>query len=157
MTVICRVEGCDKPGAKRTRDGKVSQYPLCGGHRTRYYKYGDVMAHVPIKKIAAWGEGWITPAGYRAHSRAGHPLASSQGHLFDHRAVLYDAIGPGAHPCHWCGVMVAWEDPHPLGLEVDHLDGDKLNNEAANLVPTCHGDNTRRWMAGNRADWKRVG
>jgi hypothetical protein len=151
---ICSVEGCDRPGAKRTRNGRVSQYSMCGGHRTRFYKHGDVQAENPIREQAAWGEGWINPQGYRRHSLTGHPTANRHGHVFDHRVVLYDAIGAGVHACHWCRVPVAWEvDQRDGGLEVDHLDGDKLNNDLSNLVPSCTGCNTSRRHAGNPIEW----
>jgi len=41
-----------------------------------------------------------------------------------HRAELYDAIGPGMHPCHHCGDLVEWG----ITLEVDHLDHNRQNN-----------------------------
>lgn len=28
-----------------------------------------------------------------------------------HRALLYDLIGPGLHPCHWCGRVLRWKAP----------------------------------------------
>lgn len=152
---ICSVEGCGKRGAKRTRNGRVTYYGMCGGHRTRYYKYGDVQADRPVRLQAAWGDGWINPKGYRRHHQAGHPTASKNGAVFDHRVVLYDAIGGGQHACHWCAKPVAWEqDQHDGGLEVDHLDGDKLNNDRSNLVPSCTSCNAKRRNVGNPIDWK---
>ncbi len=152
--LICSVDGCDAPGAKRTRDGRVSQYSMCGGHRTRYYKYGDVQADKPIRPQAAWGEGWINPDGYARRCQTGHPTANKQGHVFVHRVVLFDAIGAGEHPCHWCSTPVAWEvDQRQGGLTVDHLDGDRLNNDLSNLVPSCQSCNSLRRHAGNAVDW----
>src|SRR5689334_2898842 len=34
--------------------------------------------------------------------RKDHPLADGQGRVSLYRCVLYDKIGPGTHPCHWC-------------------------------------------------------
>jgi len=53
--------------------------------------------------------------------------------VFEHRAVLYDEIGGGGHPCHYCGIVVYWQ----YDLVVDHVDEDKTNNSPANLVPSC--------------------
>lgn len=68
--------------------------------------------------------------------------------------VLFDAIGPGEHPCHWCGWPVSWDVVYRAGSDVlaerwealiaDHLDGDRANNDPANLVPSCPYDNSNR-------------
>ena len=50
-----------------------------------------------------------------------------------HRRVLFEKIGPGPHPCHWCGERVDWW----TGLHVDHLNGDHLDNRPENIVPSC--------------------
>lgn len=70
----------------------------------------------------------------------GHPLAGPNGGVMEHRAVLYDKIGPGQHPCHHCGTVVEWG----LDLHVDHLDDDPLNNDPDNLVPSCFPCNIHR-------------
>jgi hypothetical protein len=81
------------------------------------------------------------PQRYRTTYRPGHPVASARGHAQLHRVVLYDAIGPGQHPCHWCGTPVEWafgQRGTPAGALVsDHVDGDRLNNALVNLVPSC--------------------
>lgn len=70
-----------------------------------------------------------------------HPLAAANGRVYEHRLVLFGRIGAGEHPCHWCGRSVSWDDK---SLEVDHLDHDRANNAAANLVPSCHRCNSQR-------------
>ena len=61
-----------------------------------------------------------------------------------HRQVLFDKIGLGPHPCHYCGRPLNWQirkrdQPWPEDfLTVDHLDHDKTNNDPSNLVPCCH-------------------
>ena len=42
-----------------------------------------------------------------------------------------------------CGASIEW-GPKPDGLTIDHLDGDKANNDLANLVPSCSADNAAR-------------
>lgn len=78
-----------------------------------------------------------------------HPLSTKNGSIFEHRMVLYDAIGPGTHLCHWCGKQVTWHVRQQSGvysgdLVVDHLDGNTVNNALTNLVPSCTQCNIRR-------------
>lgn len=74
--------------------------------------------------------------------RSTHPVAKN-GQAYEHRAVLFDKIGPGVHDCHWCGKAVEWF----VDLTVDHLDCVKGNNDPGNLVPCCAGCNRRRGVA----------
>lgn len=84
--------------------------------------------------------GSVTSQGYRVRKARRHPIANVCGSVFEHRMFLYDAIGPGIHPCNWCGTPVSWEKSWPVdpdALVVDHLDRDRLNNSLDNLVPSC--------------------
>lgn len=66
--------------------------------------------------------------------------------------VLYDAIGPGPHACHWgCGRSVDWGGIG--GIHVDHVNGDPSDNRRENLVPSCQSCNKSRAASGNLADW----
>lgn len=78
--------------------------------------------------------------GYVEVKRTGHPLARA-GWVAEHRMVLYDAIGPGRHRCHWCRREVDWR----VNLHADHLDHDRCHNVAENLVPACNRCNSQRW------------
>ena len=82
-----------------------------------------------------------------------HPLAVGRsGQVSEHRVVLYGAIGPGPHSCHWgCGKILEWGGH--TGIQADHIDGVKTNNDPANLVPACISCNRRRAAAGNPPDW----
>ncbi len=74
----------------------------------------------------------------------GHPLGDK---AREHRAVLFEKIGPGEHPCNWCGKTLRWkpgEELQPDSLLADHIDGDKRNNSPENLVPSCNPCNVRR-------------
>ena len=94
------------------------------------------------RKQSALGSS-INPAGYRdLHMQQGHPLARSGGLLGEHRKVLYDKIGPGEHPCYWCGRTLSWGGLD--GIVVDHIDEDRLNNDPNNLVPSCNPCNIGR-------------
>ncbi len=75
----------------------------------------------------------LDPAGYvRVRVHEGHPLVVA-GWAREHRLVLWDTIGPGRHPCHYCAAELEWG----LTLEVDHLDHDRTANTIDNLVPAC--------------------
>lgn len=84
---------------------------------------------------------------------ADHPVAQLFGvrgkrgrpKVYAHKLALYEKIGPGDHPCHWCAATLAWRRGTSAGtLLVDHLDSDQTNNDPANLVPACNGCNTIR-------------
>lgn len=71
----------------------------------------------------------------------GHPLTAGKGRMVSvHKLVLWNKIGPGEHPCHYCSTPVSWDAPRysPERLETEHLDRDRFNNEPENLVPCCH-------------------
>ena len=80
------------------------------------------------------------------------------GKVWEHRAVLFDAIGYGPHPCHWCQHPVDWQAEHrPDALHVDHLDGVGDNNDLANLVPSCPTCNTNRGVLARHHALKEAG
>ena len=79
----------------------------------------------------------------------GHPLGDHQGHVYVHRLVLFEKVGPGSHLCRWCRRSVEWRartfgKPMDSVLVVDHLDGDRLNNDPSNLAVSCQSCNARR-------------
>lgn len=71
----------------------------------------------------------------------GHPLAGATGLVAEARVVLYAQIGPGEHPCHWCGTKVRWTTGLRGNLAgsliADHLDSNELNDAPENIVPAC--------------------
>lgn len=80
-------------------------------------------------------------SGYASTTRKGHPVANRSGGVWVHRMVLYDSIGPGPHPCHWCDAPVDWGE----GLTADHLNWDRRDNRPCNLVPSCMSCNSTRF------------
>lgn len=122
----CDVDGCDQ----RRYQGRA----VCSTHAMRRHRYSDDEGRDRT------GNPWFNSHGYIKVGRPGHPLADKQGSLYEHRLVLFEHIGPGVHQCHWCGIDVEWM----VDLEADHVNFDRVDNRSANLVPSCHGCNTRR-------------
>lgn len=90
------------------------------------------------------GTGTIRVDGYIQMKESGHPVSTAGGYLFLHRKVLWHKIGPGVHLCFHCATSIEWFK----GLECDHLDHNKQNNDPENLVPCCRSCNRARWNRG---------
>lgn len=131
----------------------------CGTCSTEFSRYpSQVKTDVPYCSGSCWHTSRrkpkavatpreLLPNRYFSAHAPNHPLATEGGRVGPHRIVLYDAIGPGPHPCHWCGESVAWAVRRATrrgDLVVDHVDGNRRNNKLANLVPSCHGCNVNR-------------
>jgi hypothetical protein len=124
---VCAIDGCDK--AAKTRD-------WCSMHYARWYRHGSTDRRV---------RKWIASNGYEQAFLPDHPTASSTGQVYTHRVVVFDAIGAGTHPCHWCSKPVTWcNRDWSTELVVDHVNADKLDNRIENLVPSCNRCNVQR-------------
>jgi hypothetical protein len=128
----CVVEGCEWRAH--------SAIGYCGKHYTRWKKYGDPLAYASYRYR-------YTNGGYIYLYRPAHPMADKTGRVAEHRLVLSEKTGPGAHPCHWCGLTVSWDKKWPGdrdALVPDHLNGDRADNRPENLVPSCQPCNVSR-------------
>lgn len=119
-------------------------------HYTRWQRHGDpfhvpytTQRGVPKKKCVVGCECGKHKAGWAAGTKYillfgqyDHPISSAGGWLYEHRKVLYDAIGPGPHSCHWCGLALEWGGME--GIIADHVNRNKRDNRVNNLVPSCH-------------------
>lgn len=130
----CDVQGC----SNKARSGSAAH---CKKHYHRNYRHGSV------DKVASESNATASfHLEYRTIYAPNHPTSGKTGMTYEHRAVLYDAIGPGAHPCHWCGKSVTWEagKSDERQLQVDHLSGVQDDNSIENLAPSCRRCNTVR-------------
>lgn len=119
--MTCTLADCERPLEKWH-----TQY--CSLHRMRLRQRGDVHWQ-PVKSA-----GSINASGYRVLSGfRGHPIAFANGQMLEHRLVLFNQIGIGPHLCAHCATAVRWG----VDLQTDHLDHNRLNNDPANLVPSC--------------------
>lgn len=95
-----------------------------------------------------------SPAARRRLWCPDHPLADKAGYALEARVVLFDKIGLGPHPCHWCGGLVEWtkDGLRPGALVADHLDFNGHNNAPGNMVPACQSCNGHRWSSRVKED-----
>ena len=83
-----------------------------------------------------------------------HPLATKNGYVAEARMLLFDKVGVGSHPCHYCKKMVNWKVLIGRGTEsdcivVDHIDNNWRNNKLSNLAVSCQACNGSRQRAVN--------
>ena len=130
---LCVVPGCRNPRGYSSG--------ICNGCYCRLRRTGTLERRV-------WSYRSMSSHGYVRVSSVDHPMANGKGYVYEHRMVLYDAIGQGSHPCHWCKQPVQWVNGrlHKWALVPDHLDGVKSNNDLSNLVPSCNTCNSSRGL-----------
>lgn len=125
---------CEQCGAERwTTPKKAAASRFCGTKCSADFRRGKV----------------ITGAeGRRYRYRPDHPLARfvPSGHIPAARIVLYDKIGEGPHPCHWCNRLVFWRAGPGGGdtLVADHVNSNYQEDSPDNLVPACQRCNGAR-------------
>lgn len=123
------------------RKGKSIKQPKCAPGCTcgKHVKSAECRKKISESHMGKGAGSYIDRYGYRILTgQWGHPLVVGKGTVKEHRKVLYGQIGEGPHPCHWqCGRMLEWRGPRGQIICVDHLDGDKLNNEPENLAVSC--------------------
>lgn len=107
---ICSVPCCDRRAEKRG---------WCNTHYQRWRLTGDAGVDPAPKP----GRSLSLRAGYVRVWEPEHPLAGADGYVYEHRKVVHDA-----------GVVV------PDGYHVHHVDGDKRNNDPANLLVASNSD-----------------
>jgi hypothetical protein len=115
---LCEVPGCDRP---------FCALGLCRGHYYRFRRTG-VWPTTPLRPLVR-GKGTHSRGGYHYTFAPSHPMTRrGDGYVQTHRLVAWDhgiLQGPNLH------------------LAVHHRDGDKLNNDPANLQAMTAAEHSR--------------
>jgi hypothetical protein len=122
----CKIEGCD-----RAADYKADQ--VCQKHYFRMIRYGTYELTRSRKYRIS------NPAGYQKIYEPLHPLANSDGYVYEHRKVYFDQVSSVVSGCDMCSDPQNWESCH-----IDHIDDDVTNNGKENLRVTCRACNVFR-------------
>jgi hypothetical protein len=135
---MCCVDGCDKPARSPGKN------LMCEMHYYRKRRTGSVDIIKRSRAKNNYSKDYI-----KLHEM-NHPMSCSKnGMIYEHRKVLFDKIGWGPHKCFWCGEDIDWmpgERNKKGCLVVDHFNGNKRDNESANLIPSCHRCNAMRGL-----------
>lgn len=131
----CKIDGCD---GEVIYTGKM----LCQKHYFRFMRYGTYELVGPRKRggvptVRSMRKS--NAAGYQLLFEPSHPLAMSDGYVYEHRKVVYAIHGDSLPNCEICGKDTNWATCH-----IDHKDKDVANNEYQNLRPLCRACNTFR-------------
>jgi hypothetical protein len=136
--MLCCVNECG-------REAHYKEAALCQKHYFRQWRYGTTDLKRSPKPRQE------NPQGYQWIYRPDHPLRhKTSGYVAEHRAVLFEAIGPGPMDCAICGKHLTWKT-----CKVDHIDENVKNNVRSNLRPTCNRCNTWRSMPAP-VEWNRT-
>lgn len=128
---------------------EVCKAPIGKRHPSRAGRYCSLACYYVA---GPRGDRVAKPKGQRM-KRVKHPLSPPSGVVALCRIVLYEKIGPGEHPCHWCGKSITWMPGgglHQDALIADHLDWDHSNDTPENLVPSCNVCNSHRTHNGKK-------
>jgi hypothetical protein len=85
----------------------------------------------------------------------GHPLADFRGRVPQHRKVMFDLFDGGPLKCSFCDLVLPFRTGRKQagqenwGIEIDHIDADRTNNDILNLAPVCPSHQTRSGMQGS--------
>ena len=118
---------------------QVKAKGMCVKHYTRWSRYGDPSINHRNKLTEE------LKSRYRyIRLEKDHPLGKASQSIPEHRMLLYQKIGPGQHPCHYCGTNITWvllprgKPRRDAGAIItDHLNRDSKDNRPDNLVPSC--------------------
>lgn len=125
--VQCCVDGCD-------RGAMYKKQMLCQKHYFRFRRYGTTALTARQRQIFVRKNA----RGYVQVYAPSHPLAMSDGFVYEHRRVAHDN-GLFNGECAICGKPVTWKTCH-----TDHIDRSVDNNAVENLRITCRNCNTFR-------------
>ncbi|QIA76155.1 HNH endonuclease signature motif containing protein [Rodentibacter caecimuris] len=124
----CKIDGCD-------REARYKADCVCQKHYFRFMRNGTYdLLPKPTRQYRR-----SNMKGYQLLFEPRHPLAMSDGYVYEHRLVVYSIYGDKLPHCQFCGSQLTWHNCH-----VDHIDNDIANNKPSNLRPICRGCNVMR-------------
>lgn len=126
----CSVEGCQNQILNK-------KHQLCQKHYFRLWRNGTTDL-----KAKGMQYRYTHTSGYQLIYEPDHPLAQSNGYVYEHRFVLFNERGHDIDQCEECGKPWGWDDTY--NSHVDHIDTDKSNNKPSNLRPLCNSCNVKR-------------
>ena len=124
--MCCKIDGCK-------RKVMYKNLKLCQMHYFRFMRNGTFEL-TRTKKYRL-----TNPAGYQKLNEPLHPLANSDGYVYEHRFIYFNEISKKVDYCKLCNVPITWENCH-----IDHMDNDVTNNNKDNLRALCRPCNTFR-------------
>lgn len=124
----CKVKDCCRPA--HYKDQRV-----CQMHYFRFMRNGTYDL-IRSRKYRI-----SNPAGYQALYIPDHPLASSNGYVYEHRKIVFNKYRYDLPDCENCGKESSWEG---WVTHIDHIDNDVTNNNESNLRVLCNGCNVKR-------------
>ncbi len=107
VVLKCNVEGCDK---------EVQAKGMCSGHYRRNTLYGGPLEDRPLLTKNERRR-HVGKNGYAYLSWKGHPVASKNGNVLEHRLVMYEKLGRCLLP----------------GENIHHINGKRDDNRPENL------------------------
>lgn len=123
----CIIDGC-------TRMAKYKNPAVCQTHYHRKYRTGT---YDLIERKARYRRS--NAAGYQRLHEPLHPLANSDGYVYEHRMVFHDQKNSTPSECAMCGCSIEWSTLH-----IDHINEDVTDNSPDNLRAVCRGCNVMR-------------
>ena len=114
----CKIDGCD-------RESMYTGKMLCQKHYFRIMRNG-----IP-ETVRKRNYRSRNAAGYQFVYEPNHPLAHSNGNVYEHRFVYYNQKNSNPTICEMCSKEINWGNLH-----IDHIDCDVTNNKVENLRAT---------------------
>ena len=125
----CKIDGCG-------RDAMYQKDQVCQKHYFRFMRYGTYDLTMKPRQAKR-----LHSAGYVCLFIPDHPLANSNGEVYEHRKVMYDKYGESIPNCELCGAETEW---HNRNTHIDHINEIKDDNRVGNLRILCNSCNVKR-------------